>query len=287
MDDAPVPAQHRAVARDEIARPGVALPEQHRIVVAFDEILAFVLLRQIAPAQLARELLDLALVQLAQRENQIRELLLLQARQEIGLVLAGVLSAQELPAAARFVEPGPRVVARGELVEFRALRPGLVDQEAELHPLVAAHARIRRAPRQIFLPEILQDGLFVLLRQRHDPVLDPEPRGDFLGGLQIAGLSRPETAGNPQIRNRHRSVPDAHRQARHPPAVALEQPGRDGRIHAAAQADRYAGLGCRHGVQSTSECAPALLGFARQLRGVARQPPADAARGFAVAVALR
>jgi hypothetical protein len=241
-----VPPQHRALPRHEIPRLCVPLPEQHRVVLAFDEVLALLLLRQIPPAQLPGHRLHLALAQLPQRKHQSRELVLLQPRQEVRLVLGFVPPPQQLPATAGLVEPHPRIVPRGELFKTHPLRPGRLQQKSELHLLVAPHAGIRRAPRQIFLAEVVQHHPLVFLRQRNHPVLDPDPVRRLLGRHQVPRLPRPETPRQPRVRNRHGPVPDAHRQPHHPPAVLLELPRRHAGIHPPAQPHRHRFRSCAH-----------------------------------------
>ncbi len=98
---------------------------------------------------------DVGLGRVAQREDRVPQALRGQHREHVGLVLAGVDGAvqRRRPRGGIDVEAG--VVAGADGVE--AEREGLVEQRRELDPLVAAHARVRRAAGRVLGDEVVDD----------------------------------------------------------------------------------------------------------------------------------
>ena len=82
-------------------------------------------------------------------KQRARELILLEAEQEIGLVLGAIRAAAHLPAAAGGVPIDPRVVAGGDARRADALRH--FQKLIELDEVVAQRAGDGRAPGEIFV----------------------------------------------------------------------------------------------------------------------------------------
>src|SRR5581483_2662290 len=102
----------------------------------------------------------LGLAQVAQREERVRELVLAEAVEEIGLILVLVGGAQE-PVAPFAVGPhdlaAPRVMTgRHEVAAVQV--PRATEERPELHVRVAVDARRRRGAAEIRRQEGLQDA---------------------------------------------------------------------------------------------------------------------------------
>ena len=110
-------------------------------------------LHRYAEAQLRRDGAHRRLLHAAQREAQIIELRLRGGEEEVALVPRRIDRAVQLRAL-RAHHP-PHIMARGEAV--RAQIPRQREQVREFHAHIAAYARDRRAPRQIFVGEALHD----------------------------------------------------------------------------------------------------------------------------------
>ena len=83
-----------------------------------------ILLLRVRQADLVGDAAHLGLVQLADREQRLRQLRLVQAVQEVALVLARVEPLEQLVAARRLVEADARVVAGGDALGARAASRG-------------------------------------------------------------------------------------------------------------------------------------------------------------------
>ncbi len=106
------------------------------------------------------------------------ELALGECVQKVGLVLGEVMRLQQV-VGSRLVATGTDVMAGGEVIGAKFER--LVQEKAELHVAVAAHAGVRRLPRLVLGAEIVHDEAPELLFQMHLVELYPEVLGDHLG----------------------------------------------------------------------------------------------------------
>ena len=128
-------------------------------------------------------LADGGLVQLAEREEGARELLLREAEEEVGLVLGRVGGARENPAAARCVEVVAGVVAGGDAVGADLAGGG--EELVELEVVVAEGAGDGRAAGEVLVDEGADDlGLEALLLV-DDVVGDVEVLGDAAGVVDV------------------------------------------------------------------------------------------------------
>src|SRR5215471_13670696 len=98
---------------------------------------------------LARQLPNLRLVHVAQREARADELLLGQAKQEVGLILRRIGGATQQPAVAIGIELAQSVVAGGQ--EIGADLPCRNEQLIKLQMIVAQAARDRSPAGEILL----------------------------------------------------------------------------------------------------------------------------------------
>ena len=110
--------------------------------------------RLISAAMLAH----LGLLQLADREQRARELRLVQAVQEVALVLAGVEALEQLDARRRSAHPG--VVPGGDLLGAQAQR--VVEKGLELDLGVAQHVGIGRAAGLVLAQELGEHAVLVV-----------------------------------------------------------------------------------------------------------------------------
>ena len=105
-----------------------------------------VLLRGVAEPRFLCDLSHIRLLQLANREHRVFQLLLRQSCKEICLILAEVFCTQKLRSA-RMIQP--RIVPRREM--FRARGDRKVEKRAKLDFAVAEHVRIRRSSARVLL----------------------------------------------------------------------------------------------------------------------------------------
>jgi hypothetical protein len=97
----------------------------------------------------ARGLLaDLGLRRVPEREHRVRDLVLVQHREDVGLVLARVAGPLQ-----RAAVVDPRVVAGADRVEAEGERP--VEDRLELDLLVAAQARVGGPARRVLGDEVV------------------------------------------------------------------------------------------------------------------------------------
>src|SRR5579875_727179 len=109
------------------------------------------------------------------READGRQLLLGEAREDVGLVLVAVRAAQE-PDAARRVARHPGVVARRQ--EVHPEPPHALEEERELDGAVAGDAGVRRPTAGVLAGEVPDDLPLELLPEVQDVVADPQGPGD-------------------------------------------------------------------------------------------------------------
>ena len=139
------------------------------------------------------------LVQVAQREEGVGELLLGEAEEEPGLVLGAVGGALEDPAAARGVVLVAGVVAGGDALG--ADLAGGAQKLVELEVVVAERAGNRRAPGEVVVDEGPNDIVLEALLLVDDVVRNVERLGDTARVVDIvqraaaAGLGRVRDAG--------------------------------------------------------------------------------------------
>ncbi len=187
-----------------------------------------ILLLGVGQADLGGDLAHARLRDLAQRKQRARELRLVQPVQEVALVLGVVERLEQLEAAIDLAHAG--VVARGDGV--RTQRHGVVEEGLELDLGVAQHIRVGRAASGVFAQEIREHAVLVFggkvdrLHVHADQVghrhhVDPVLAGRAVLAVVIV-------------------FPVLHEQADNLVALLLEQPRRDGGIHAAGQADDHA-----------------------------------------------
>ena len=128
----------------------------------------------------------------AERKHRLRKLLLGQAVEKVGLVLAFIDSAHEEPSFPVRVKGSARVVAGREPVEMQTSFAGKAGQHAELYPPVAPDAGIGRAAGAILFSKIIEDDFPVLFRAIDDMVFDAQRFAVFFYLLEALFLVRPE-----------------------------------------------------------------------------------------------
>jgi len=127
-------------------------------------------------------------------------------------------------------------MSRGDCVRFNGER--LLVQRAKLHALITPRARVRRAAREVFADEVLNDLLLEPLHVIDNVVRNAQFVGDparILCGIQCAtGFVRHLTAF--AGRNAHGHAHDV--------VALLDEQGRGDRaVHSAGHRDKHAALG--------------------------------------------
>ena len=239
VDDAAVPAEHAAGGVHDRPGFGAGAVEEDRDVVPLEEILALGLSGQIAQPGLVRERAHPMLGLVAEREEDLGQLRLREAREEVGLVLGRVRAAQQAETSNGFVAHDARVMAGREAVEADAERAGAGRQQPELHDGVAEGAGVRGQPRQVLAAERVQHPAVVLVGQRHGVVGNAEAFGGRARRRDVVGLARPVTGVALGRGEGLLGVPNTHRQPDDSIPLPLEQPGRDAGVHPAAHAHRH------------------------------------------------
>ena len=185
-----------------------------------------------AQADLAGQGPDFVLAKTAHRQEHPLEQLPLDAEQHVRLVFAVVDAAkQRRPAIGAGLQPG--VVPRGHEVGTHAV--GIVEQLAELQPVVADHAGVRRAAGRVLGHEVIDDPVELVLKIQ-GVKRNPQPVGNAPGvvgvgrgaaallvagtlddGKQRAGRGRPGRCGgcigggrSAAFAGRHFAVPHQH-----------------------------------------------------------------------------
>src|SRR5712692_5860713 len=131
-------------------------------------------LREIVQPRLLRDCAHPGLLQFPDRENHARELLLVQAVQEIALVLGKIDGLEQLEAPGRFSQP--RIVPGGDAL--RAQRQGVIEEGPELDLGVAQHVRVGSAAGGVFREEGAEDALLVFRGKIHRLQVDADHLGD-------------------------------------------------------------------------------------------------------------
>ncbi len=227
---ADVLADGLAVRRPDRAGLGrqVAVEEVAKRPLADEADAGGIFLPGVGQADLGGDLAHARLGHLAQREQRAGELRLVQAVQEVALVLGVVERLEQLEAATRLAHAG--VVAGGDRV--RTQRHGVVEEGLELDLGIAQHIRVGRAAGGVFAQEVGEHAVLVFggkvdrldvhadqVGHRHH--VDPVLAGRAVLAVVIV-------------------FPVLHEQADDLVALLLEQPRRDGGIHPAGHADDHA-----------------------------------------------
>ena len=131
----------------------------------------------------ARAFTHLCLLHLAEWKNRVRQLLLRQREQKIGLILAAVGAAQQRRALRSIVAHHSSIVSGGDVVSALLLSPS--KQRADLKVAVARHARIRRAAVEIIPSERFYHRLGKLAAQVEQRVRNAKMLGNFSGAAVI------------------------------------------------------------------------------------------------------
>ncbi len=178
-------------------------------------------------SQSAGDVAHVALVELAEREHRSRELALIEAIQEVALVLGAVLGLEQLHEAVDL--PHLRVVAGGD--PFGTQRQRMVEKGLELDLGVAEHVGIGRAPRLVLGQEVREHAFLVLGGEVHRLDLDAEALGDGHGIHEV--LPRRAVLVGVVV------LPVLHEEADDLEALFLEQPGGHRRVDPARHADDH------------------------------------------------
>ena len=172
--------------------------------------------------------LDLRLA--AKRHEEMREALLVQVVERVGLIFLRVDAFLE-EIAARFVLLDARIVARRDVL--RADFERALEEPAEFHIAVAGDAGVRRAAMRVLGEEVVDDFFAEEVFEIHDVVRDAEdvadaPRIVDGGKRAAAAVIFGEVAA--LVREPHRDADDVI-------ALLQKERGREGTVHAAAHAD--------------------------------------------------
>ena len=236
-------------------RLGRAPRHQARVVVVGHEAdLLRIRLAEDRKPQLLGKRAHRGLAHAADRQQHPRQPLARRAEEHVALVLVQVHAPPQREAAG-IVRLHARVVAACH--ELRVDLLGVVVQLAELQPVVAAHARVRRAAGVVFAHEVIDDPPEVLLEVHHvegnAELRRHQPRvGGVVDGTAalVADLERDARAARPRHRalvrtlelvERLAGAPEAHEHSHHVMPRALQERGGDGGIDSARHGEEDAG----------------------------------------------
>ena len=226
VKDAPVLPQDLALGVDDLARlfrqtqpllqviPGSALIEK-------TDVLALAAAK-ISKSGLFHQLVGLFLGHLAQGEHDALQLVLVQAGQEIGLVLVLVLTPAELNLPLLFTDLGVMAGGHGR----HALGEDVLKESAKLDGLIADNAGIGSQATAIAVREGAQDLGRKGLMQVDAVERDVQPGGDLLNPLSVGGKIR--------LSQFHEKTRD--------PVLLFEEQGRGRGINSTAHGNSYTGL---------------------------------------------
>src|SRR5262249_45786227 len=179
-----MPADNLTVLRHDFARGTRGLTPLPRVL--FDEIrirsaldetdLLRLRLFRCWQSGAPRDFANFRLRQFAQREYGLRQLVLIEAEQEVGLILFPILSSQQEPAAQCLVELHARVMAGSHAIGSDPR--GVFDEVMKLDVVVAQNARTRRFAPEIRVDERRDDGLFEILLEIKDVIRNAQLRRD-------------------------------------------------------------------------------------------------------------
>jgi hypothetical protein len=141
---------------------------------------------------------------IGQGEHRMLQLFVREHTQHVALILGPIGSAVQLPVAVRILDH-LGIVSGADGVEAQG--DCLFQQRGELDALVAAHARIRRPARSIFVNEILDDVFLEPLREVPDIIGNPQDVTSPPGIARVfdraaataSGAERPGHAGERQV----------------------------------------------------------------------------------------
>ncbi len=230
MMHARVLAQHAAVGvanfavrflRSDPALAEVSVDESRIVAVGNEANLLAVGLRGHRQSQLASQIAHLRLGVSAQGKIGAGQLLLLQAEEEIGLVLGVVHAPAHLIAARRVVKADARVMAGGDALRAHAGRH--IQKLIELDEVVAERAGDGRAAGQIIVDEGLHHLLFEAGFEVDDVIGNAQLLRDVAGVVDI--VERTASAGDAAFGGQFRQaalVPELHGQAHDALALALQ-----------------------------------------------------------------
>jgi len=207
-------------------RRQVAAEELAEVTLADEADAGRILLGMGRQADVTGDPAQVALFQVANREQGGGQLFLPQLVQEVALVLGSVSAAQQQPLLAALGDP--RVVAGGD-----ALGPqfaGGVKEMLELHFAVAQHIRVGRAAGGVLGQEVLEHALPVLAGKIAEVERDAEQAAD---GHRVAAVILGTAVAAAIV------GPVLHEQTGHGLALLHQAPGSHGRIHAARHADHH------------------------------------------------
>ena len=179
-------------------------------------------------ARLPGDLPHLALEQPAHREHRLRQGVLVDHIEEVGLVLVLVGGPEQAILAARLVNA--REVARHQL--FRAQLLGEIQEDVELDLPIAQHVRVGRAALFVFLQEVAEHPVHVLFGEVHRVIGDVQlfAHGAGVGPVALAGAHAALVL----------LLPVLHEHADHLVTGPLHHQRRHGAVHAAGHADHHA-----------------------------------------------
>jgi hypothetical protein len=206
----------------------VAVQELAERTLADETDAGRVFLLRIRQADLGRDPAHLGLRDLAEREQRLRELRLVQPVQEVALVLQRVEPFQQLERTADLAHA--RVVPGRD--PLGAALDRVIEEGLELDLGVAEDVRVRRAPGPVFAQELGEHAVLVVDGEIDVLDLDAEHVGDR-GGIDEVDVRR-AVLGIVVV------LPVLHEDADHFVALALQQVRADRGVDAAGQADHDA-----------------------------------------------
>src|SRR5713226_9343926 len=164
----------------------------------------------------------LDLIQAAEREKGMAQLLLREGKEKVGLILCAILPAKKRRPAGHRIALNAGIVSRGDIV--RALLPCPLHQNAKLEVAIASNARVGRAAVEVAARKRLRDLLGELGAEIEQGVRDAENVRDFRGASIVRTIFRILALVFPQ----------AKRDSGYVIARFQKKPGRDRAIHPAA-----------------------------------------------------
>jgi hypothetical protein len=163
--------------------PAVALEKRCVAAVGHEADLVAVRLVGDRQPELARLRAHGRLVEIADREHRVRQLLLIQRKEKVRLILGGIGAAFQPVAAGGRIEIDTCVVSRRHEVGAEALGAG--DERGKFQIAVAVHARNGRASGRVLAHEIRDDGVGKLALEIDDVVRDADACGDTPGVVEV------------------------------------------------------------------------------------------------------
>ena len=162
------------------------------------------------------------------------QLLLRKLAEEIALVLVGVASREQFmdrPSVGQRLLGLAAVVARGDVVGAQLQR--LAQEDVEFDLAVAQHVGIGRAAPFVLREHVVHDARAVVFRKVDHVQRDVEFPGHEFGENPVV------VPGTVAFERPRRVVPVDHEESHDLVPLLFEEPGRDGRIHAARKSDYH------------------------------------------------